>query len=316
MRLLVTGASGFIGRNLIRAVPGDWSVVATYRRSVDFPAFVERLGLANIQPICIDLTADGAGDWLKEVGPFDACVFLAANGDPARSTTEPVWDLQSNTISLIRLLEKATFERFVYFSSGAVYDGLAGAVSPIAAVAPKLPYAISKLASEHYLRHFQDVGRIKDLFIVRFFGAYGPFEPERKIYGRLVRRFAFEKNPRFTIRGDGRNLIDAMHIDDTIRAILSLLATPEDGAVVDCASGGAISVRTLVETAADVFGVRAELSYEGTVPEYIEFHSVDEAMRARYGFTPQIKLSAGLQRFAAFLSSVQNDETRRPCAPH
>ena len=302
MNLLITGASGFIGRNLIRSLPRDWDVVAVYHRSTDFPSFVEQLGRAHVRSVRIDLADEDAVRSLQSLArSIDACVFLAANGDPALSVAQPSFDLRSNTLSVVRLVENLRFRKFLYFSSGAVYDGLRGAVSPKVPVAPALPYAISKFASEHYLRHFQQEGRIEDLFIVRFFGAYGPFEPERKVYGRLVRRFALEKNPRFTIRGDGHNLIDAMYIDDAIRAIRMLLTTAEPGTIADCASGKPISLKRLAETAAEVFGIQAELSYAGSVPECIEFHSVDDTMRTRYQFTPDVELHEGLQRFADFL---------------
>ena len=302
MRLLVTGASGFIGRNLLRAIPEHWLVTATYNRSADLPAFIERLGRATIVPFQVDLTESDAATRLKSSqGAFDACVFLAANGDPALSVAKPAFDLRSNTISCVQLLEALHFERLIYFSSGAVYDGMVGAVSPRSHIAPLLPYSISKFASEQYLRHFRGKGRIGNLFIVRFFGAYGPWEAERKIYGRLVRRFAIERDPRFAIRGNGRNFIDAMYIDDAVRAILQLLATSGEGEVVDCASGNPVSLTALVETAARLFGLQPEITYEGQVPEYIEFHSVDDTMRTKYGFVPAIPLGEGLQRFADFL---------------
>lgn len=130
MRLLVTGASGFIGRNLLRAIPEHWLVTATYNRSADFPAFIERLGRATIVPFQVDLTESDAATRLKSSqGAFDACVFLAANGDPALSVAKPAFDLRSNTISCVQLLEALHFERLIYFSSGAVYDGMVGAVS-------------------------------------------------------------------------------------------------------------------------------------------------------------------------------------------
>ena len=67
-------------------------------------------------------------------------------------------------------------------SSGAVYDGLRGAVSPATPVSPRLPYAISKLASEQYLRFFAEHRGTVDSYVnVRFFGAYGPYEAARKI---------------------------------------------------------------------------------------------------------------------------------------
>jgi nucleoside-diphosphate-sugar epimerase len=144
------------------------------------------------------------------------------------------------------------------------------------------------------------------LHIVRFFGAYGPFEAERKIYGKLVRRFAIERDPRFTIRGDGKNLIDAMYVDDAMDAILRLLAAPDSGGIYDCASAAPLSVRSLVERAATTFGLTAEITCAGDVPEYIRFYSVDQTMRDRYGFAPRIPLEEGLVRFADFYKRSQS----------
>jgi len=312
MSLLVTGASGFLGRNFLRTLSRECEVTAVYHQSQDFQQFVESLDHPCIRPVQLDLANADASRRLAALGTaFDTCIFLAANSDPAVSVQKPALDLRWNALSVVQLVEQIRFKRFIYFSSGAVYDGLSGAVSPKVPVSPTLPYAISKLAAERYLHHFQRSGSIEELFIVRFFGAYGPFEPERKIYGRLVRQFAFEKNPRFTLRGDGRNLIDAMYVDDAIAAVHRLLEAPPPGAILDCASSQPITLKALVQKAAELFGLDAEISYQSVVPEYIEFFSVDDTLRKVYQFTPQIDLADGLRRFAEFLRR----EPSRPGPP-
>ena len=303
MRLLVTGASGFIGRNLLLAVPHDWEVVATFRET-DLVPFCREHGLVHVRPVRADL----GGERLDRVLPesFDGCVFLAANGDPARSVPQPLLDLRSNAASLVALLEHVTCGRLVFLSSGAVYHGLRGPVSPASPVSPRLPYAISKLAAERYLEHFVETGRVRAGVSVRFFGAYGPHEPPRKIYSRLVRRFAIERRPDFTVTGDGRNLIDAMYVDDAVRGILAILADPvaDPGAgTLDLGSGAPLSITDLVQAAAAAFGLEADVRYEGSVPEYIEFRSVDRTMQDRYAFRPAVGLAEGLQRLAAHLGA-------------
>jgi UDP-glucuronate 4-epimerase len=296
MKVLVTGASGFIGRNVLLALPRDWQVVATWHRDASFPEMLRRQDLGHVHAVRVDLGDPGA---VAEVslGTFDACVYLAANGDPAHSVQAPLEDLRANAGSVINVLSAASFGHFLYLSSGAVYDGLQGAVRPGCALHPTLPYAISKLAAESYVMNAQKRGRVHAASVVRFFGAYGPFEPARKIYGRLVRQFALARSPRFTIRGDGRNLIDAMYVEDAVRAITSILANPGAARTLDLYSGRPLSLEALVREAARAFGLEAEIEFTGEVPEYIEFHSVDATMEEEFGFRPSIELRSGLLRF-------------------
>ena len=60
MRVLLTGASGFIGRNLLAAAPLDWDLVAQYRSSADFPAFARSLGRARLTVVPCDLAQDAS----------------------------------------------------------------------------------------------------------------------------------------------------------------------------------------------------------------------------------------------------------------
>jgi nucleoside-diphosphate-sugar epimerase len=270
------------------------------------------MNLQHVTAVRCDLRDEAAvRDLVHRVGShFDACVFLAANGDPAYSVGNPVQDLRATVVTLLHFLSHFEVGKLIYFSSGAVYDGLHGPVSPVVTVSPRLPYAISNWACEHYARAFAHQGRVGQYVTLRFFGAYGPHEPPRKIYTKLVRRFAFERLPRFTVRGDGRNYIDAMYVEDTVRAILSVLESDKGNLTVDLCSGTPLTINELVRTAARTFGfTEVDIEHTGQVPEYISFYASGGAMAQLFGFRPRVSLPEGLQRLAEFLKRQEEADS-------
>ena len=303
MQLVVTGASGFIGHNVLLRAPREWTVYAVYHRTSGLDAFVAKHGLTHVRPVRCDLLNEAEVRALAQTigGRPDAMLYLAANGDPAASAEQPRWDLESNTLAFVSCLEHCPADHVVYVSSGAVYDGLSGAVSPSTAVSPRLPYAISKLASEHYLRFFAEHRRSVSSYVnVRFFGAYGPYEPARKITTRWLQALAAGQRE-FVIRGDGQNLIDFMYVDDAVDGFLALVKARGQKLTVDFASGSPVSVNDVVRTMAATRGVDVAVRHEGRVAEYIQFQSVDTAMREQFGVTPSISFADGLKRLTAFL---------------
>jgi UDP-glucose 4-epimerase len=235
---------------------------------------------------------------------FDSCLALASNTSIPGSIERPIDDLTTNTIGLLYLLQNCTIDHLVYLSSGAVYIGLSGLVGPTSAISPTLPYAISKLAAEQYIRAFAEYYQTpRHATIVRFFGAYGPYEPPRKLYTKLVRQFAFKRDPHFTVIGDGENYIDAMYIDDAIRALLAVLAlTPlERVRCIDLGVGSGESVNSLVTRAAHVFGLEPQITHEASAAEYIQFVIDPRPFTSIYQFSPIISLELGLKYLADHL---------------
>jgi nucleoside-diphosphate-sugar epimerase len=304
VKVVVTGASGFIGHNVLLRAPREWTIYAVYHSTPGLEAFVATHGLTNVRPVrCNLLNEPEVQELARTIGASpDAMLYLAANGDPAASSERPRWDLESNTLAFVNCLEHCPACHVVYVSSGAVYDGLSGAVSPASPVSPRLPYAISKLASEQYLRFFAERrGAVRSYVNVRFFGAYGPYEAPRKITTRWLQALAAGQRE-FVIRGDGRNLIDFMYVDDAVDGFLALLEAAGERLTVDFASGAPVSVNDVVNTMASILDVKVTVRHEGVVPEYIQFHSVDKTMRERFGIGPSTSFADGLRRLSAFLS--------------
>lgn len=304
MRLILTGASGFIGRNLLLEVPKTWDVFAVYHRSRDFTHFLHQKKLRHVHPVRCDLSRpENVKRHRALKGRFDACIYLAANGDPAFSVENPPGDLKMTALTVLHFLSHVRVKRLLYVSSGAVYDGQKGRVSPKTSLNPRLPYAISHLAAEHYVQSFCQFKKNPEQYlIVRFFGAYGPYEPPRKIYTRLVRAFENKKCRSFTIRGDGKNWIDAMYVADAVRGLLVALQSPLKNLTFDLCNGKPLTIESLVQKAASLFGQGdIKIQKRGSTHEPVHFRSSPHFQNRRLHFRPRIPLSIGLRQFADFL---------------
>jgi len=108
MKVVITGASGFIGHNVLLRAPRDWDIVAVYRSTPGLDSFVKQHGLTNVRPMKCDLmsAADVSALSRQIGGKPDAMLYLAANGDPAASAKRPRWDLESNTVAFVNTLEQ------------------------------------------------------------------------------------------------------------------------------------------------------------------------------------------------------------------
>ena len=308
-RLLVAGGSGFLGRNLVKALPPTWDVVATYDSTNTFPRFVKDELLSHVQALRIDLANEAEVRKQFEGDRFDAVVNFAGNVNLKLAQANPWEDWRKNVGPVLNLSRHCHTDHLVHFSSGAVYDGLRGDVNPSLLVHPRFAYAVSKLAGEYYAGAFHaNPGRA--LTIVRFFGAYRPYEPPRKIYSKLVQTFALERTPSFTVVGDGRNLIDAMYVDDAIEAIRAVLAHPFGETTVDLGVGRPITIDSLVREAAETFGIRnLDIKHTGAPVEYIEFSCTPDRFEELYGFKARTPLRAGLKQLADWMMRQSGPES-------
>ncbi len=298
MKILLAGGMGFIGKNFLLLRPKNWSVV-----SLDIiEDKIFQKNIKNCRFFSIDLTRESQVKRLaNKIGQkFDVCLFVAANSDPALSVPKPLWDLRSSTETLINVVENFSIKKLVYFSSTAVYDSHEGLVNPTTPLEPTLPYSISHQAAEEYTRFFQKSGKVKEYLIIRFSGAYGPYEPPRKIYTKLVKSLATEGKKEFIIRGNGKNFIDAMYIQDAIEAIVKALKSTQTNLTIDCCHGDHLTINQLVQRAAKTFRVKVKIVHQGEVPEYNQFFSSPKEFEKMFDFRPKTPLEEGLKKLHQF----------------
>jgi len=114
-------------------------------------------------------------------------------------------------------------KRFVFASSSSVYGGAAQLPTPEEApLVPRSPYAVSKLAGEHYVRVFNELFGIETVSL-RFFNVFGPRQRPDSTYAAVIPLFAGAllagKQP--TVHGDGRQSRDFTFVLDVVAALIA-----------------------------------------------------------------------------------------------
>jgi len=274
MKILILGASGFIGKNLLLRIYKDFETTAIYFNSKDFLNFIN-INNINVKAIKCDLS-DKIEILNSQIEKeYDVVISLVANQKPSESFIDPLYDFKNNALSIYNVLFNVSAKKVIYFSSGLVYEDYINAVNPKDTLLnPTIPYAISKFSAEQFVKLAKKKGNIGSYCIARFWGAYGPYQSTNKIYSKLVKTFGIEKNSDFTIKGDGHSLIDAMYVDDTVNAIIEMI-NQKDDIIFDFSPKRPISIFDLVMRSAKLFCIEPRIKFEGESYETIDFYSND-----------------------------------------
>jgi UDP-glucose 4-epimerase len=301
MRVLITGGAGFLGAALTHRLAREGQRVQVLDDlSAGDPARLPREVLFTRGDV-----RDVPRLWtlLRDVD----CVFhLAARVFVAESVLYPREYNDVNvggTVSVMEAMRDAGVRRVVFTSSGAVYGRQTHQpVHEDLEPDPDSPYAVSKLAAEHYVR---TIGRLWGIetVILRVFNAYGPgqFAPVYRapVIPALMKQALSGSS--LVIWGDGSQTRDFVYVDDVVDALVAA-ATAEsvDRAIINVGSGQETSINELAQRIGQVTGRAVRTLYNqaesGGVPHLV----ADLALaRAKLGFQPRISLEEGLRRLLA-----------------
>ncbi len=285
-RILVTGANGFIGRHCTRALAdAGWEVVAIGRQARPQPHIAR-----SLQCDLLDITAAAA---LVRGAAASHMLHLAWHDGPRDRWTSPSnLDWAAATLSLARAFVAGGGERMIFAGSCAEYDWGAPVLSE--ATTPLNPaslYGAAKAATGGLLRAAQAALGIS-VAEARIFFCYGPGEPKGRLISDLLEGLAQGVPVRCT---DGLQKRDYLHAADVARALTLVAGSGIEGAV-NIASGKAIAVRDLVQTAARQMG-RPDLPVLGALPRAADDPAVlvgDVARLGALGFKPVFDLETGI----------------------
>jgi UDP-glucose 4-epimerase len=319
--VLITGASGFLGRHLVGYLAADgyqvvsWTTTTTPLDSVAVRNY--RLRLPD--PSC--------GTILRRERP--AClVHCAGTSRVDRSITDPAADFRDNVLATECLLEglatASPRTHLVFISSAAVYGNPSSLpITEETPVDPISPYGFHKLMCELACRKYRRLCGTP-ITILRIFSAYGPGLAKQVLWD--IDRKSRESGV-ISLDGTGNEQRDFVYVDDVARVVAGVIkrrgltpphAADDDFRVLNVASGQSTPIRELAARFLNILGRPRGLVFTGRVragsPDRWE---VDVAALRRLGLEPRVPLETGLRQYARWLNEREDprDASRLLAAP-
>lgn len=297
MRILITGAAGFIGSHIAEAYHAAGHHV---------------LGLDNL--------STGRRDNLPAPVPFVPCDLLdddtlafifndfhpevvshhAAQANVRASWENPDHDARTNvtaTLAVLRHCARTRVRRVIYASSGGAIYGDPSSL-PVPEDHPARPlsnYGVTKYTGELYLRSFNASAGISTIAL-RYSNIFGPRQDPAGEAG-VIAIFATEllQNRRPVIFGDGSKTRDYLYIDDAVRANLLALSYPRNG-IFNVGSGTETADLEIFRAVRDALGSTLEPTFVERQPGEVKRISLDcSRARRELGWQPTVSFTDGLQ---------------------
>lgn len=224
--VLVTGAAGFIGRNLVKELLKEgYGVIGIDNFSSSREENIEEFfKMRNFTFVEKDIRDDMMLSVFKTYDP-EIVFHLAANAELQYSIKKPIETHDVNVNGTLKLLEAARqsgVKRFILASSSSVYgDVSVDEIPEYEEKRPISPYASQKLISEIYCKLYCDIFGLETISL-RLFNVYGPYQNPEGMYATLIPktiRWCLDyESPR--INGDGFQTRDFIYVDEVVKAFI------------------------------------------------------------------------------------------------
>lgn len=305
MKVLVTGAAGFIASHLVlRLLNEGCNVVALDKYSDEkIFAFYNKKKYKNLQIVKEDITRLDKSR-LSFFGSIDWVFHLAGLLDTKMSVKHPLLYHQVNvngTLFLLEIARNTGVKKFIYTASASCYGRTQ--VLPTPETAPinlGSPHALTKYLGEAYTLHYGQVYKLP-VVSLRIFNVYGPSVNGDQIYGPIITEFIFRKlaDRPYLIFGDGEQRRDFVYISDVVDAFLLAARSKITNEVFNVGYSKSYSLNQLVK----LLGGKA--IYRGK-ERHVEDDTCADISKINklLGWQPKVSLPEGINNTIQSISNI------------
>ncbi len=307
---LVTGGAGFIGSHIVEALVNAGEQVRVIDnfatgRPANLAPFRDRITFYEV-----DITNRAALD--EPFAGVDYVLHQAAIPSVPRSVDDPIGTHAANVNGTLHVLDAARHagvKRVVYAASSSAYGEIEGEYkNEDMTPGPLSPYAVAKLAGEHYCRAFHEVYGLETVAL-RYFNVFGPRQDPTSQYAAVIPLFitAMIDGRQPLIYGDGLQSRDFTFVENVVHGNLLACKAPAAaaGRVVNLACGDSVSLLELIGDINAILGTDIQPVHADPRPGDIK-HSKADITRARelLGYETRVSFREGLERTVAFFQSI------------
>ena len=302
-KYLVTGAAGFIGSSLVRALLERGEQV----RGIDNFSTGRRENLSEVlhridfrEADILDLDA-----MHQACSGVDYVLHEAAIPSVPKSVLDPLASNRANvdgTVNVLVAARDAQVKRVVYASSSSTY-GDTPTLPKHEAMPPNpiSPYAVAKLASELYMVSFYRCYGLETVSL-RYFNIFGPRQDPSSPYSGVLAKFSMQmlRGEQPTIFGDGETSRDFTYIDNAVSANLLACTAPAAecaGRVFNCATGARSTLNQTFDALKQLTGYKGSVNYAPERGGDIKHSLADITQAQEYlGYKVLVNFADGLRR--------------------
>ena len=301
MTILVTGAAGFIGSNLVKLLSkNDFQIKAvdcflneSYDANIKRKNWQTLLSLPNVEFIELDLRHSIPIDLLKNV---KVIVNLAAMPGLMKSWSDFRVYSSCNIEVVENLAREATNigkVHFIQISTSSVY-GLHADGSEDSKLHPVSPYGVTKLASEELIKTYNRTFGL-DFTILRYFSVYGPGQRPDMAFNKIIK--AILNDVEVEIYGDGTQTRTNTFISDCVNATLSTILLLPKNEIINVSGESYYSLNQGIAIIEEILNKKAKLIFKEKRPgDQIQTRGNIAKAKLLLNYKPKVDLFDGLRQ--------------------